>query len=167
MWRTMSRGAGLLFAPALTAWLALGSSAQGAEVGAQYTGQPNPNCSDFEGFVVHAALDLVVTSAKCTILYEAWLSKKVKSSSGTMIVLDHLRVPELKAGETFSSGPYCYRHGKEINWVAVYDWRKRKKITHGNGGVRTAWTVNPTTEKFEPASRELLDEAVCLVGEDE
>jgi hypothetical protein len=139
-----------------------------ADIGTRYRGYPNSNCSDFEGFVVHATVDLTVSSAKCATTYEAWLSKEVKlEKDKTMIVLDHLRIPELRPGETFSSGPYCYRHGKEINWLAIYDWKKQKKLTHQSGGIRQAWIVNPTTERFEPVSQELLDDAVCLAGEDE
>jgi hypothetical protein len=139
-----------------------------ADIGTKYHGYPDSNCSDFEGFVLHAVVDLIVSSAKCATTYEAWLSKETKSEQNkTMIVLDHLRIPELRPGETFSSGPYCYRHGKEINWLAVYDWKKRKKLTHQSGGIRQAWIVNPITERFEPVSHELLDDAVCLASEDE
>jgi hypothetical protein len=138
------------------------------DIGAKYSGYPNSTCADFEGFVLHAAVDLTVSSAKCKVTYEAWLSKELQSQQDrTMIVLDHLRIRELKGGETFSSGPYCYSHGKEITWLAIYDWKNKKKLTHRNGGVRQAWIVNPRTERFESAPQELLEEAVCLANEDE
>lgn len=147
------------------------SAGQVGDVGSSYKGYPNPHCSDFEGFVVHASIDLVVTSAKCKGGHEAWISKKRSSETNqatdAMIVLDRLHIPELKAGETFSSGPYCYLHGKEVSWLAVYKWKKRKKITSANGGIRMAWIVNPATARFEPATQELLKRVVCIANEDE
>jgi hypothetical protein len=44
----------------------------------------------------------------------------------TVVVLDHLRIRELKGGETFSSGSCSYQHEKEINWLAIYDWKNEK-----------------------------------------
>ena len=139
-----------------------------SDIGTQYRGYPNSACSDFEGFVIHETSDLTVVSASCHGSYEAWLSKKLTpEKDATMIVLDHMRVPELKRGETFSSGPYCYRQGQEIKWLAIYDWKKRAKITRREGGIRQAWVVNAKMARFEPAPNALLDEAVCLSNDDE
>lgn len=73
----------------------------------------------------------------------------------------------LAPAERFSIGPYCYRNGKSIFWVAIYDWRGKKKISRQSGGIREAWVANPGIGRFEPASADLIASAECLASDDE
>ena len=158
---------------ALSAVLAVGTKADpkvDPDVGRTYVGHPNAGCSDYEGFVLREKnVNLVVTSAKCGNGFEAWLSKRVdgaNSTSANMIVLDHLVISQLKEGEELSSAPYCYQGKRPLRWLGIYEWRGRKTITHANGGVHAAWTVNASLERFEQAPSKLLDAASCVLEEE-
>lgn len=129
-------------------------------------------CSNVEGYVVDEDRTFKVTTARCNGFYEAWLSKRKSASPSDNVpyrdvVIDHLRVRELRLGEKFSSGPYCVVSGKEVLWLAIYDWGRLKRITGRNGRVRDAWIANLATGKFEHAPEKLVRSATCTANQDE
>lgn len=128
-------------------------------------------CTKVEGFVVDGADGLVVTSADCKGASRAWLSLpppvRVMATTDASLVLDRLDAGRISSGQLFSSGPYCSIGGKELQWVAVYDWRKRKKIGFRDGGIRQAWIVDPATRRFVPAPKRLLERASCHASANE
>lgn len=123
-------------------------------------------CSDVEGYLLGEHDEFKVLTAKCGAGYEAWLTKFAANNGGQQnseeIVLDHLRIRPLVEGETFSSGPYCYKNSKSVKWVAIYVWGNRKKIS--GDAIHDAWVVNLKAVKFEPATRELKMSVVCTAA---
>jgi len=133
-------------------------------------GQPWDACTDIEGFTVGDTGKFTAHSAKCNGSIQAWLLKQDNSHPGgtkSQLVLDHLNVRDLRAGEIFSAGPYCTANGREIRWLAIYDWKKRKRISGQTGGIVEAWTVNLKTERFEVAPASLMLRAECTANDSE
>jgi hypothetical protein len=141
--------------------------ATGTETPSEATG-----CTKVEGFVVDGADGLIVTTADCGGTPRGWLSMppppgRDVSPTDSSLVLDRFGAGKLGTGQLFSSGPYCSVGGKELQWVAVYEWRKRKTIDFRNGGIRQAWVVDSATRRFVPAPKPLLEKARCHAGDDE
>lgn len=135
------------------------------------TGLPWDGCTQVEGFVADAAGQFTVQSAQCNGTLQAWLLKRDNGSGGgeggRPRVIDQLAVRALQAGETFSAGPYCRANQREIPWVAIYNWKKRKQITGRSGGIVEAWQADLQTGKLVPAPKSLIREAVCTANPDE
>ena len=134
------------------------------------TGLPWDGCADVESFVAAESGRYSVVSARCNGSFQAWLLERAAGAAGSSArpqVVDRLAVRELQPGEMFSAGPYCRVHGREVRWLAIYDWKQRKRITGHSGGIVEAWTVNARTGRIEPAARSLVGEAVCTANPDE
>jgi len=135
------------------------------DIGLAYRDYPRADCVSYEGFTEGTENRFTVLTAKCPAGYETWLSKATKTEKGAtrgdMIVLDHMRISELKADERFSPGPYCNLGGKEINWIAIYTWDSRKSMTVANGKLHQAWIANLGSGRFEEVPRRHLETAVC------
>ncbi len=151
----------------------LGASAAGTKrMSSQQSELPVSGCANVESYVVDEDGKFKVTTALCNGFYEAWLSRRESASPGDHVpyrdvVIDHLRVRELMLGEKFSSGPYCIAAGREVRWLAIYDWGKRKRISGKDGRVRDAWIANLATGKFEHATDQLIRSVVCTADQDE
>lgn len=130
-------------------------------------GEPGKHCPN------HEAIDIgggyVISAARCGDTYQAWLvsGHNPSGSSRTPAILDHMTIRSLAPTEMFSIGPYCYRNGKSIYWLAIYKWNGKKKISKGSGGIVEAWVPNRTIGRFEPASRALIASAECHASDDE
>ena len=134
------------------------------------TGLPWDGCSDVESFVAEESGRYSVLSARCNGSIQAWLLERAAGAAASAErpqVVDQLAVRELQRGETFSAGPYCTVHGREVRWLAIYDWKQRKRITGHSGAIVEAWTANLRTGRIEPAARSLVREAVCTANPDE
>jgi len=169
-------GASLLRACALavafTATLSATAGSKTLASGAPPAAGETAGCSKVEGFVLGGAESLIVTTAVCGGMPRGWLSKPPApgqniAATDPSLVLDRLNADKLGSGQLFSSGPYCSVGGKELQWVAVYDWRHRKKIDFRNGGIRRAWVVDPAARRFVPAPGPLLESASCRASDSE
>ena len=162
------------------AFMALGALMLGIipDVGAQgtkrlataMTGLPWDGCSDVEGYVADELGQYTVQSARCNGSIQTWLLKRDKDEvgdGGRPLVIDQLTVRALPPGQTFSAAPYCRVHGREVRWVATYDWNKRKRITGRSGGIVEAWKANLQAGRLEKVPRSLIREAVCTANPDE
>lgn len=141
-------------------------------IGTHYSKYPDNTCTNYEGYVSTQNDNYIITSALCNKNYVIWLSKRInnkendKTSSQDFVLLDQINVRALKKGESFSSGPYCYKKDKAIEWAAIYNWNGKNKATRKNNGISNAWVANFNTEKFEVAPIELLDSAYCSTEEE-
>jgi hypothetical protein len=133
-------------------------------------GLPWDGCTDVEGFVGDAGGRYSVQSARCDSSIQVWLLKRAKGGPGNVDrpqVVDQLAIRALQPGEIFSAGPYCLAYGRELRWLAIYNWKSRKRITGRSGGIVEAWTANLQTGRFERAPRALIKDAVCTANPDE
>jgi hypothetical protein len=160
----------LLVAAIWTAATASVASAQGTKRLATPTpGLPWSDCKDVEGFVADAAGRYTVQSARCGDGHQIWLLGRGEATSGASTgpqVLDKRAVRSLRPGEMLSAGPYCHARGRELRWVAIYQWKGRKRI-QGQSGIREAWVPNLQTQRLEPASAALVRAASCTANPDE
>ena len=110
-----------------------------------------------------------VQSARCDDGNQIWLLGRGEANTGAPAepqVLDKRALRSLRPGEMLSAGPYCRAHGRELRWVAIYQWKGRKHI-HGQSGIRAAWVPNLQTQRLEPASAALVRAASCTANPDE
>ncbi len=134
------------------------------------TGLPWDGCSDVEGFVADESGKYTVQSAQCNGSNQAWLIRRVEGGAGDadrLLVINQMTVRALHPGETFSAGPYCTAHGREVRWVAIYNWKQRKSIKGRSDGIVEAWTANLLAGRLEPAPRSLIRAAVCTADPNE
>lgn len=132
-------------------------------------GLPWSACTNVEGFVADPSGRYTVQSARCGDAIQVWLLKRSDGNPGGAAapqILDHLAVRSLRSGETLSAGPYCRARGHELRWVAIYNWKGRKRIT-GRSGIREAWIPNLRAQRLEPASAALIRAATCTANPDE
>jgi hypothetical protein len=114
-------------------------------------------------------------AVRCNKLFEVWLMKSDRSqpllANGYQpyIIVDHMVIRPLKSGEMFSLSHHyhCHIGKKPVEWAAIYEWKKRKRITGRDGQILDAWIVNPKTEKFERAPDKLIRSVTCTLGEEE
>ncbi len=167
-WRVTSC---ILAAGVWAAAMAPGAAAQGSKrLAAPTPGLPWSGCEDVEGFVADQAGQYSVQSARCGDASQVWLLQRGAADAGgspDSQVLDHLTLRALRTGEMLSAGPYCRSHGRELRWVAIYEWKGRKRINGRSGGVVEAWMPNLQTGRIEPASRSLIRAASCAANPDE
>lgn len=132
-------------------------------------GLPWSACANVEGFVADQAGRYTVQSARCDDATQVWLLGRGETNPGGAAepqILDHLTVRRLRPGEMLSAGPYCRAGGRELRWVAIYDWKGRRRIT-GRSGIREAWVVNLQAQRLEPAPAALVRAASCTANPDE
>jgi hypothetical protein len=125
-------------------------------------------CSHIESFLLGPHDEFKVLSATCSDVPQAWLTRltytdgQIHKTDET--ILDHLLVRTLAADESFSSAPYCYKDHKSVQWLAIYSWNHKKRIS--GSAIHEAWVPNLKTGKFELASPQLKLSVFCTVEGD-